>query len=88
MKKNIAKKTIILYILKMLEDYPNDKPPITLTNIAKTLNAVGVPCDRKTVGRNVNYLIEFGCPIVRDKGGYCYLKKDENYEPMLKDLKF
>lgn len=60
MKKNIAKKTIILYILKMLEDYPKDKQPITLTNIAKTLNTIGVSCDRKTVGRNINYLIEFG----------------------------
>ena len=88
MKKEIAKKTIILYVLKMLEDYPEDKPPITLTDMAKALNAIGVPCDRKTVGRNVNYLIEFGCPIIKYQYGICYLKKDENYKPMLKDVKF
>lgn len=88
MKKNIAKKTIILYILKMLEDYPESQPPVTLTNMAKALNAIGVPCDRKTVSRNVNYLIEFGCPIIKCSHGICYLKKEEDYKPMLQDVKF
>lgn len=88
MKKNIAKKTIILYILKMLEDYPKDKQPITLTNIAKTLNTIGVSCDRKTVGRNINYLIEFGCAIIKSKNRVCYLLNNDNYKPMLKDVNF
>ena len=59
MKKQIAKKTIILYVLKMLEDYPEQNKPITYTDMAKTLKAMGIQCDRKTVGRNVDYLIEF-----------------------------
>lgn len=88
MKKNIAKKTIILYVLKILEDFPVENTPISYTDMARALNAIGVPCDRKTIGRNINYLIEFGCPIVKQKGGVCYMKKDINYKPLLKDIKF
>lgn len=87
MAKKIAKKTIILYILKMLEDYPSTASPMTYTDMAKTLKVMGIECDRKTVGRNVQYLIEFGCPIVKEKGGVCYLKK-EGYTPLLTDVKF
>lgn len=87
MKRENAKKHIILYILKMLEDFPEKNKPISYTNIAKTLNGMGIPCDRKTVGRNVNYLIEFGCPIVKQKGGVCYLNS-ETHKPLLKDVKF
>ena len=87
MKKQIAKKTIILYILKMLEDYPEPNKPITYTDMSKTLKAMGIQCDRKTVGRNIDYLIEFGCPIVKEKGKGCYLDKS-NYKLLLKDVKF
>ena len=78
MKKNIAKKTIILYVLKMLQEVSSKNQPITYTGMCNVLNSIGVPCDRKTVGRNVNYLIEFGFPIVKIKGGACYL--DEKVE--------
>lgn len=87
MKKQIAKKTIILYILKMLEDYLEQNKPITYTDMAKTLKAMGIQCDRKTVGRNVDYLIEFGCPIVKLKNGGCYLDKND-YNPLLGNVKF
>ena len=87
MKKQIAKKTIILYVLKMLEDYPEQNKPITYTDMAKTLKAMGIQCDRKTVGRNVDYLIEFGCPIVKLKNGVCYLDKND-YNPLLGNVKF
>ena len=86
MKKQIAKKTIILYILKMLEDYPEQNKPITYTDMAKTLKAMCIQCDRKTVGRNVDYLIEFGCPIVKLKNGGCYLDKND-YNPLLGNVK-
>ena len=42
MKKQIAKKTIILYVLKMLEDYPEHNKPITYTDMAQTLKAMGI----------------------------------------------
>ena len=85
MKKQIAKKTLILYVLKMLEEYPEGNNPPTYTQMAKVLNGMGISCDRKTIGRNVDYLIEFGCPIVKVKNGGCYLDKS-NYTPLLKTM--
>ena len=75
MKKNIAKKTIILYVLDMLEKGSSKEKPITITNMTKVLNSIGIPCDRRTIGRNVDYLIEYGKPIVKIKGGGCYWNK-------------
>ncbi len=75
MKKSIAKKTIILYVLKILQEGSSKDKPITQTSIAKVLNSIGVPCDRRTVGRNIDYLIEFGYPIKKIKGGGCYFEK-------------
>lgn len=73
--KNIAKKTIILYVLKMLQEGSSKEKPISQTSMAKVLNSMDIPCDRKTIGRNINYLIEFGYPIVKLKGGGCYMDK-------------
>ena len=77
MKKEIAKKTIILYVLDMLEKGSSKEKPITITNMTKVLNSLGIPCDRRTIGRNVDYLIEFGKPIKKIKGGGCYIDKGE-----------
>ncbi len=79
MTKQIAKKTIILYVLKMLEKGSSKENPITFTNMAKVLKSMDIPCDRKTVGRNVQYLIDFGYPIVKLDGGGCYLDKDKPF---------
>lgn len=88
MKKEIAKKTIILYVLKVLEDLP-PVTPLSYTTLAKVLNGIGVACDRKTISRNINYLIHFGVPIVRLKGyGVCYVKDDPRYKKLLDDVKF
>lgn len=75
MKKKIAKKTIILYVLKMLQEGSSAEKPITQTSIAKVLNSIGVPCERRTIGRNIDYLIEFGFPIKKIKGGGCYMDR-------------
>lgn len=78
MKKEIAKKTIILYVLKMLQEVSSEDMPITNTHMANTLNAMDIPCDRKTIGRNVQYLIDFGYDIVKvPKKGY-YMKKNKD----------
>lgn len=74
MKKQIAKKTIILYVLKMLQEGSSKEKPITQTNMAKVLNSMGITCDRKTVGRNIDYLIDFGYKIVKLPKGGCYLE--------------
>lgn len=71
-KRKIAKKTIILYVLKILREGSSPMKPITISNIAHVLNSMDIPCDRKTVGRNVNYLIEFGYPIKKLPRGGCY----------------
>ena len=71
----IAKKTIIVHILKILYCYSSSDYPVTQTNIANYLNESDIPCDRKTVGRNIKYLIEMGLPIDKCKGskrGYYY----------------
>lgn len=72
MQKKIAKKTIILYVLKMLYKGSSKENPITVTSMTKVINSMDIPCDRRTVSRNVNYLIEFGLPVVKCKGGGCY----------------
>lgn len=77
----IAKKTIIVHILKILYCYSSSDYPVTQTNIANYLNDIDISCDRKTVGRNIKYLIEMGLPIVKSKGskrGYFYdIEKDK-----------
>ena len=60
----IAPKTIVLYVLNVLKVYSAKEHPVSQTAICKYLNEIGIPCDRKTVGRNVKYLQEFGYPIV------------------------
>ncbi len=71
-KRKIAKKTIILYVLKILREGSSPIKPITISNIAHVLNSLDIPCDRKTVGRNIDYLIEFGYPIKKLPRGGCY----------------
>ena len=72
MKKKIAKKTLILYVLKMLKEGSSKEKPISILSMTKVLNSLGIPCERRTVSRNVDYIIEFGEPIVKIKGGGCY----------------
>ena len=75
-KKKYAKKTIILYVLKMLQEGSSKEKPLTYTSMTKVLNSIGITCDRKTVKRNVDYLIDFGYKIVilESKKG-CYLEQ-------------
>ena len=71
MTKPIAKKTLILYVLKMLYQGSSKEKPITITGMTKVINSLDIPCDRRTVSRNVDYLIEFGLPVVKIRGGGC-----------------
>ena len=76
-KNKIAKKTIILYVLNIIKLYSSEEHPVSQTVICNYLNDIKVPCDRKTVGRNITYLQEFGYPIKKvNKKGY-YLDKNE-----------
>lgn len=69
------KKLIILYVLKMVTEASSKEKPLSQLSMVKVLHSLGVDCDRKTIGRNLDYLIEFGYPIVKLKGGGCYLDK-------------
>ena len=82
MKKKIAKKTIILYVLKILYKGSSPEKPITQIQIVHVFNSLGVECDRRTVSRNIQYLMDFGLPIFHKKGsrgGYYYDKKLDNF---------
>ena len=73
----ITKKTIILYVLNILKLYSSYDTPVTQSAICAYLNDVGIPCDRKTVGRNIRYLSEFGYPIKRKGTKGYYLSAEE-----------
>lgn len=75
----IAKKVIIVYILKILYTFTSKDYPVTQTAIANYLNEIDIPCDRKTVGRNIKYLINIGLPITKSGGGYYYDVKNDTF---------
>ena len=82
-EKNTAGKTIIIYILTVIRLYSSPLAPVSQTAICNSLNDIEVFCDRKTVGRNIEYLCEFGYPIkkVNGKGYYITetdIKKSKN----------
>ena len=77
MKKKIAKKVIILYVLDAIEKATSEEHPIPIRSISKVLNQIGVPCERRTISRNIDYLIAYGKPIVKIKGGGVYYKHGE-----------
>ena len=79
-KKAIAKKTIIIYILNVLKRYSSEEYPVSQTAVCNYLNDIDVPCERKTVGRNIRYLIEYGYPIKKVYGKGYYLDKNKMEE--------
>ena len=72
-KKN--KRLIILYLLDLLEKGTSATNPFSITKITDALNKLGVECERRTVSRNVGYLIAYGKPIVKLKNGKVYYDK-------------
>lgn len=79
MQKNL-KKTIIVHILKILYNYTSYDYPVSQTAIADYLNDIEIFCTRKTVGRNLKYLMDCGVPIKRKhckNGGYYYDFKND-----------
>lgn len=63
------KKQNILLVLKILETESDAAHPFTQRKITDIISAV-YPCDRKTVGRNIAYLIKLGYPIIKKSNGY------------------
>lgn len=80
--RDCAKKIIIIHILRILYNYTSFHYPATQTTIVKYLNDIDIPCSRKTVGRNIKYLIESGLPIKRRQcknGGYYYDSENDRF---------
>lgn len=72
------KKLSIIYILDILKEFSDEKHPLTQNEILKLLNMkFGMECERKSVGANIDNLIEAGYDIVKCDGGGCYLGERE-----------
>ncbi|MBR1890408.1 MAG: hypothetical protein IJ817_01820 [Clostridia bacterium] len=71
-----ANKSSILYVLQALKRGSSKERPISQITISKMLKLRGIECDRKTIGRDIDCLIDFGYKITKIKGGGCYLEGD------------
>jgi predicted transcriptional regulator len=81
------KKTTIVHVLRVLYNYTSYDYPATQTAIVNYLNDLDIACTRKTVGRNIRYLIESGVPIKRrmpKNGGYYYDHKNDRFFAKIK----
>ncbi len=68
-----SKKQLILLVLNELNANSDEKHPLTQTQIAKNISGQKFVCDRKTVCRNIKFLIGMGYPIKKkekNKGFY------------------
>lgn len=74
------KKTFILYVFKVLYCYTSKKHTVTQTQITDYLHDLGISCDRKTVGRNIGYLMKSGVPVCRIDGNIPAYYYDWNRE--------
>lgn len=75
MRKDYATKTIIVHILLALQKYTAKERPVSYTELSRYLHAIGKSCDRKTVARNVDYLIADGFPIGKTNDGKCFYNR-------------
>ncbi len=69
-----SKKQLILLVLNELSINSDKNNPLTQTQIAKNLSGEKFTCDRKTVCRNIKFLMDMGYPIIKTKQGF-YMDK-------------
>lgn len=79
----ITKKTIILYVLYCLQYGSSKEHTYSQSQIANVLGSLGIKCDRKTVGRNIRYLTDFGYPIVKATRGRYYYDGSREVSPAI-----
>lgn len=77
-----AKKTLIMRIYQILDEYSDEEHPLTQQEIIRLLNInYGAECERKAVGRNLSYLKEMGFDIESDpRGSYLASRQLEKSE--------
>ena len=81
-EENRLVKTVIVHILRVLYNYTSPENTVTQTAIVRYLNGIGIPCCRKTVKRNIDYLLRMGIPIKRKEGrngGYYYDHENDTF---------
>lgn len=65
-----SKKTLIMRIYQILEDYSDAEHPLKQQEIINLLDRnYGIECERKAVGRNISYLKEIGVDLESDGNG-------------------
>lgn len=84
--EKINKKITILYVLKILKDGSDKEHPISQSVITKTINLLGIKCDRKTISRDIDCLIKFGYDIKKNIGGGCYLDNPQFSETDISNM--
>ena len=77
-----AKKTLIMRIYQVLENYSDEEHPLKQQNIIDILyRDYDIECERKAVGRNISYLKEMGYDLESDaRGTYLASRHFENAE--------
>ena len=70
-----SKKQLILLVLNELNANTDKNRPLTQTQIAKNLSGEKFTCDRKTVCRNIKFLMEMGYPIKKTSKGFYFDKE-------------
>ena len=74
------KKLLILYILEILKDYSDENHLLSQNDIMQKLYSIyGVECDRKSVGSNIDSLIDFGYDIIKTRKGSFLAERE--FEP-------
>ena len=77
-----SKKVTIIHVMRVLYNYSSAEFPVSQTAIVNYLNDIGISCTRKTVGRNINCLVDAGVPIKRKhakNGGYYYDHENDKF---------
>ena len=80
----------ILKLLEMLQQQTDDQHPLTTTEICAKMDLIGIPCDRRTLSKDIALLNEQGYEILwrwvgKEKGYYIV---DRSFSvPELKILK-
>ena len=71
------KKLSILYTLQILKDYSDENHLLSQNEIVKKIYSIyGMECERKSIGTNIDSLIDFGYDIVKTNSG-CFLASRE-----------
>ena len=74
------KKMSVLCILKVLSEYSDEQHPLTQADIIKKIeHKYGLELERKSIGANIQSLIDFGYDIIKTEKG-CYLGA-RDFEP-------